>query len=143
MHRLFGLLLFVCAGTLVAATPPPPALSQAKAAVAHLPLRFEENRGQWDASVRFTARSAGPNLQLTARGPAFRVGSSGVEIALVHGNRSPVIEPLDRMAATTNYMVGPRSRWHTGIANYARVRYQSVYPGIDVVYYGNQNQLEY
>ena len=40
-------------------------------------------------------------------------------------------------------MVGPRTQWHTGIANYARVRYQSVYPGIDVVYYGNQNQLEY
>jgi hypothetical protein len=143
MHRLFGLSLLVCAGTLFAATPPEPAIPQAKAAMARLPLRFEENRGQWDASVRFTARSAGPNLQLTAQGPAFQVGSSRVEIGLVHGNRSPVIEPLDRLPATTNYMVGPRSRWHTGIANYARVRYQSVYPGIDVVYYGNQNQLEY
>ena len=143
MHRLFGLLLFVCAGTLFAAAPPEPAIPQAKAAMARLPLRFEENRGQWDASVRFTARSAGPNLQLTARGPAFPVGPSRVEIGFVHGNASPVIQPLERMAATTNYMVGPRTRWHTGIANYARVRYQAVYPGIDVVYYGNQNQLEY
>jgi hypothetical protein len=143
MHRLFGLLLFVCAGTLFAAAPPEPAIPQAKAAMARLPLRFEENRGQWDASVRFTARSAGPNLQLTARGPAFLVGPSRVEIGFVHGNPSPVIQPLDRMATTTNYMVGPRSRWHTGIANYGRVRYQGVYPGIDVVYYGNQNQLEY
>ena len=40
-------------------------------------------------------------------------------------------------------MVGPRSQWRTGIANFARVRYQSVYPGVDVVYYGNENQLEY
>ena len=40
-------------------------------------------------------------------------------------------------------MVGPRSQWRTGIANFARVRYQGVYPGIDVVYYGNENQLEY
>ena len=47
------------------------------------------------------------------------------------------------MPAATNYLVGARSQWHTGVANYARVRYQSVYPGIDVVYYGNQNQLEY
>ena len=54
MHRLFGLLLFVCAGTLFAAAPPEPAIPQAKAAMARLPLRFEENRGQWDASVRFT-----------------------------------------------------------------------------------------
>jgi hypothetical protein len=143
MHRQFGLLLFVCAGTLFAAAPPEPALPQAEAAMARLPLRFEENRGQWDASVRFTARSAGPNLQLTARGPVFPVGTSPVEISLVHANPSPVIEPLDRMPVATNYMVGARSRWHSGVANYSRVRYHGVYPGIDVVYYGNQNQLEY
>ena len=111
--------------------------------MARLPLRFEQNGGQWDPAVRFTARSKGSNLQLTAHGPAFQVGSSRVEIGLAHGNPSPVIEPLDRLPATTNYMVGPRSQWRTGIANFARVRYQGVYPGIDVVYYGNQNQLEY
>ncbi|MCX6627301.1 MAG: SBBP repeat-containing protein, partial [Candidatus Solibacter sp.] len=61
----------------------------------------------------------------------------------VPGGASPVIEPLNQLPAVTNYLVGSRSQWHTGIANYARVRYQSVYPGIDVVYYGNQNQLEY
>jgi len=143
MHRLFGLSLFVCAGTLFAAAPPEPAIPQAKAAMARLPLRFEENRGQWDPSVRFTARFGGANLQLTARGPAFLVGSTRVEIGLVHASASPVIEPLDQLPAATNYLVGSRSQWHTGIANYARVRYQSVYPGIDVFYYGNQNQLEY
>jgi hypothetical protein len=134
--------MIVCAGTLFAA-PPESAIPPAKAATARLSLRFEENRGQWDASVRFTARSNGTNLQLTARGPAFLVGSSRVAIDLVHGNTAPAIQPLDRLPAITNYMVGPRSQWHTGIANYARVRYQGVYPGIDVVYYGNQNQLEY
>ena len=93
--------------------------------------------------MRFTARSNGANLQLTALGPAFLVGSSRVEIDLFHGSAAPAIQPLDRLPAITNYMVGARSQWHTGIANYARVRYQAVYPGIDVVYYGNQNQLEY
>jgi hypothetical protein len=135
--------LFVCAGTLFAAAPPEPAIPQAKAAMARLPLRFEQNRGQWDPSVRFTARSAGANLQLTAHGPAFLVGPSRVEIGMVHASPSPVIEPLDQLPAATNYLVGSRSQWHTGIANYARVRYRSVYPGIDVVYYGNQNRLEY
>jgi hypothetical protein len=108
-----------------------------------LPLRFEENRGQFDSAVRFMAKSAGGKLQFTARGPEFLVGSSPVEIGLVHGNASPKVEPLDRMPAVTNYMVGPRDQWHSGIANFARVRYQQVYPGIDVVYYGTQNQLEY
>lgn len=111
--------------------------------MARLPLRFEENRGQADPSVRFTARSSGPNLLLTDRGPVFRVGSNKVEIGLVHGNTKPAIEPLDRLPAVTNYMVGPRDQWRQGVGNYARVRYREVYPGIDVVYYGTQNQLEY
>jgi Beta-propeller repeat len=143
MHRLFGFALFACAGSLFAAAPPEPGIPQAKAAMSRLPLRFEENRGQWDPAVRFTARSAGANLQLTAHGPVFLVGPSRVEIGLAHASPSPVIEPLDRLPAATNYLVGARDQWHPGVANYARVRYQSVYPGIDVVYYGNQNQLEY
>jgi hypothetical protein len=111
--------------------------------MARLPLRFEENHGQWKPTVRFTARSAGSNLELTTRGPAFLVGKRRVEIGLVHGNTRPAIEPLDRLPAVTNYMVGPREQWHTGVANYARVQYRGVYPGIDVVYYGTGNQLEY
>ena len=66
----------------------------------------EENRGQWDASVRFTARSNGVNLQLTDRGPAFLVGSSRVQIDLVHASASPVIQPLGKLPAATNYLVG-------------------------------------
>ena len=143
MSRLSGFAFLLCAGSLFAAAPPAPSTPQAKAAMAGLPLRFEENRGQWDPSVRFTARSNGVNLQLTDRGPAFLVGSSHVEIGLVHASTTPVIQPLEKLPAATNYLVGARSQWHTGVANYARVRYQSVYPGIDVVYYGNQNQLEY
>ena len=34
-------------------------------------------------------------------------------------------------------------RWRTGIATYGKVHYSDVYPGIDVVYYGNQGQLEH
>lgn len=33
--------------------------------------------------------------------------------------------------------------WHTGIPNYAKVRYANVYPGVDLIHYGNQRQLEY
>jgi hypothetical protein len=111
--------------------------------MARLPLRFEENRGQADPAVRFTARSSGPNLLLTDRGPVFRVGAKAVEIGLVHGNSKPAIEGLDRLPAVTNYMVGPRKDWRAGVGNFARVRYREVYPGIDVVYYGTDNQLEY
>src|SRR5215831_6027884 len=143
MLRLFGFALFLCGGPLIAAATPDPVIPQANTPMARLPLRFEQNAGQWAPSVRFTARSKGANLQLTAHGPVFQVGSSRVALTLAHGNSSPVIEPLDRLPATTNYMVGPRTQWRTGIANFSRVRYQAVYPGIDLIYYGNQNQLEY
>ena len=50
-------------------------------------------------------------------------------------------EPLQ---GTANYIVGnDPAKWHTSVPTYARVRYASVYPGVDLVYYGNQRQLEY
>jgi hypothetical protein len=142
MLRLFGVSVLICAA-LPAAVPPDPSLLPAGAALARVPLRFEENRGQWDSKVRYMARSASGDLQLTARGAAFRVGSAPVGITFVHSAGSPSIEPLDPQATRTNYMIGPRSQWHTGVANYGRVRYHGVYPGIDVLYYGNNRQLEY
>ncbi|MFB3132946.1 MAG: SBBP repeat-containing protein, partial [Rhodothermales bacterium] len=44
-----------------------------------------------------------------------------------------------------NYFIGrDRSKWRTGVPHYARIRYEGVYPGIDLVFYGtNQRQLEY
>ena len=44
----------------------------------------------------------------------------------------------------TNYLIGrDRKQWHTDVGNYQRVRYTEVYPGVDLVYYGDQRQLEY
>ena len=111
--------------------------------MSRLPLRFEENRGQFHPAVRYTARAGGYNLQLTDRGPAFLLGNQRVEISMVHANPAPGLEGVDRMAAPTNYFVGPRQQWHTGVANYARVRYRAVYPGVDILYYGNHGHLEY
>ena len=47
------------------------------------------------------------------------------------------------MAVRTDYMVGQRGQWHTGVANFARIRYRDVYPGVDIVFYGKGSQLEY
>jgi hypothetical protein len=57
---------------------------------------------------------------------------------------SPEIEGLDRLPGISNYFIGnDPKKWHTNIPNYSRVQYHNVYPGIDLVYYGNQGQLEY
>ncbi len=43
-----------------------------------------------------------------------------------------------------NYFVGNDSKkWHAGVPTYGKVSYTGVYPGIDLVFYGNQSQLEY
>jgi hypothetical protein len=114
-----------------------------KSVIAKVPLRFEQNQGQFGKDVRYIARSGGNDLFLTDRGASFQMGSQRVTLRLVHANASPRIEALDKLATKTNYMVGHRDQWHTDISNYARVRYHEVYPGVNVIYYGKQGQIEY
>jgi hypothetical protein len=67
-----------------------------------------------------------------------------VRMRLVGANKDAQIAGLEQQPGTTNYFLGNDPRdWRTNVANYGKVRYSSVYPGIDVVYYGNQRQLEY
>jgi hypothetical protein len=123
---------------------PDPRLQQAQTALERLPLRFEANQGQWDPAILYTARAAGYRLLLTEHGPSLALpGGKNVDIGLAGSNAAPQIEALDRLPVRTNYFIGRRDRWRGDIPNYARVRYRGVYPGIDAVYYGNQNELEY
>jgi hypothetical protein len=118
--------------------------AQAKAALAGLPLHFEENRGQWKSPVRYAARANGYLVALTADGATLAVGGGRhIEMTLEHANRGARIQPEQRLKLRTDYYIGERSHWHAGIASFARVRYGGVYPGIDLVYYGTESQLEY
>ena len=51
---------------------------------------------------------------------------------------------LDELPGKSNYFIGnDPKKWRTNVPSYARVKYEGVYPGVDLVYYGNQRQLEY
>jgi hypothetical protein len=149
MLRLSRFATLVCSASMLAAAgrsvdSNAAALAQARSAMAQLPLRFEANLGQMNSEVRYAARSGGVTLVLTSQGPSFRLpGARRVDVSLLKSNRAPEIEALDRSAARIDSYVGGRDRWRTHIPSYARVRYRSVYPGVDVEYYGNQGQLEY
>ncbi len=53
-------------------------------------------------------------------------------------------EGLDRLPGVTNRLIGSDpSRWEIGVAQYSRLRYRDVYPGIDLIFYGNDQQLEF
>ncbi len=67
-----------------------------------------------------------------------------VRMMLVGANPAPRVMGLSPLRAKVNYFKGNNPQdWHTGIPTYAKVRYEKVYPGIDLVFYGNQQQLEY
>jgi hypothetical protein len=127
-----------------------------------LPLSFEANRGQFDPAVAFAARGAGYALLLTVDGPQLQLQYTNQDPAqfaagerpqlqatmlrtqLVGGNREARISGESPSAATSHYLAGRDSTvWHTDVPNYGRVRYSAVYPGIDLVYHGDQQQMEY
>ncbi|MGB8031798.1 MAG: hypothetical protein WCF30_19265 [Terracidiphilus sp.] len=59
---------------------------------------------------------------------------------------SSAVKPTgdQQLPGTVNYFISSDpAKWRTGIATYARVRYRGIYPGVDLLYYGNQRQLEY
>lgn len=117
-----------------------------KAAVADYtrPISFEPNRGQTDKQVDFLARGAGYGLFLSRGKAVMAFKNVAVRMSPVGANASPNAEALDPQSSQSNYFIGNvPENWHTNIANYAKVRYRNVYSGIDLIYYGNQRQLEY
>ena len=67
-----------------------------------------------------------------------------VRMKLVGANPQAKVSGLDELPGKSNYFIGnDAKKWRTNVANYAKVKYANVYPGVDLVYYGNQRQLEY
>ena len=131
-------------------TTPPDAATQAQlsAAYGQLPLSFEANQGQTDSRVNFLSRGAGYSLFLTPTKAVLSLKqgdtSNVVGMKLVGANPASRAVGLDKQAGVSNYLIGnDPSKWHTDVPNYGKVDYQGVYRGIDLVYHGNQQQLEY
>jgi hypothetical protein len=136
-----------------------------------IPLSFEANQGQADKTVRFLSSGSGYSLFLTdstavlaltkpevsnakphqtiADGikatSALRPGKTDVvRMELADANRTIHVSGVDSLPGTANYFIGnDPSKWHGGVPTFGKVKYAGVYSGIDLVYYGNQRQLEY
>ena len=107
-----------------------------------IPIAFEPNRGQAGRDAEFVARAAGYTLALRGGAAEFVARGSRVTATPLGARMSrPVAE--QQLPGTSSYLVGDRSRWQHDLPNYGRVRYPGIYPGIDLVYYGNQGALEY
>ena len=65
-------------------------------------------------------------------------------IQLVSPNPEAKILGADELPGKSNYFIGnDPKKWRTDVPTYAKVKYHEVYPGVDLVYYGNQGRLEY
>ena len=67
-----------------------------------------------------------------------------VHFEMVGANPKPIFAGLEELAGKSNYFYGSDpTKWHTNVPTFARVRYRDVYPGVDLIFYGNHGQLEY
>jgi hypothetical protein len=114
-----------------------------------MPLYFEANHGQADHSAQFLARGCDSQ---------FLISPAEAQIVLRQEAAAPVTVRMQFMGANPqaqirgdaelsgkiNYLTGnDPAQWHTGVPTFAKVRVEEIYPGMGLVYYGNQQQLEY
>ncbi len=131
-----------------------------------LPPVFEANQGQTNPQVKFLFRGRGYTAFLTSgsmilslrptnvvpitqKGDvpiASRVPASTttIQFRLTGAAKNPAVVGEGRQLGRVNYFIGNNpANWHTKVPTFGRVRYKNLYPGIDLVYYGNHEQLEY
>jgi uncharacterized protein (TIGR03437 family) len=109
---------------------------------ASLPLWFEPNLGQAHASVQFLSRS----VYLGSGKAAIHAGGEKPLVMSLAGARKGVVpEGLEPLPGITSYFIGnDPKKWRSGVPHFAKVRYKDIYPGIDLIYYGNaEGKLEY
>lgn len=144
---------------------------QAREAYGKLPLSFEANEGQFDSRVKFVSRSAGCAMYLTSTeailqlarsaepelpAPSNGIGTDRRHIPKIESSAATLRMKLlgakteakavgmDKLPGKSNWFIGnDPKRWRVNVPNYAKVKYEQIYRGVDLVYYGNQRDLEY
>lgn len=138
------------------------AQSDPRALMSGLPLMFEPNHGQdnldaADPRVKFLARGSGYVLALGSEGAIITVRGNShssrstksaqfetLRMKLVGANPKASIDATDAFASKSNYFLGnDPAKWRRAVPQFARVRYENIYPGINLVFYGNQGRLEH
>ena len=107
-------------------------------------LRKSEIRSQKSGEKSHTPEPGVASRSLKPMDNETRTQDSILAMKLIGSNPPASIAGVDELPGKTNYFIGNNpGKWRTNIANYAEVRYAGVYPGVDLVYYGHQGQLEY
>lgn len=128
-------------------------LATSAARLRGLPISFEENHGQVDSQVRYLAHAGNGTIYFEPSETVLTVLShdsqkkpelSVLRLKWIGANSSPQMSAEHPLPGKINYLIGhDPSQWHTGIPTYERVRYASLFPGVDAVFYGKGSQIEY
>src|SRR5438445_446259 len=140
---------------------------QVLAAYGKLPLSFEANQGQTEPQVKFLSRGSGYTLFLTSTEAVLMLTKTDAhakhripgEARLVEpekgaravlrmklrgANPATAVARVGELPGKSNYFVGnDPKKWRANVPTYAKIEYRDVYPGVNLVYYGNQRQLEH
>lgn len=101
-------------------------------------LVLQKPSGQSQLTTDHGRRTSGGKL--STLDPPSRT-SAILRMKLAGANPDPHVSGLGELPGRTHYFRGKDPvKWHTNIPNYARVRYQAIYPGIDLVYYGHERE---
>jgi len=126
-----------------------------------LPLSFEPNQGQADPSVKFLSRGKGYTLFLTPTEAVLRLQmsdcgkrnpqsavcnpqSSVLRMKLLGARAAAPVTGQDPLEGKVNYLIGnDQSKWQRNVPTFRGVRYDQVWPGVDMLWHGRQQELEY
>lgn len=124
-----------------------------------LPISFEPNQGQSDSQVDFIARSKGYNLLLSPTEAVINLAKSEIlntdsqrladfatqiRLSFLGANQKAKGHGIKLLPGKHHYLIGKNSnQWRNNVPSYAKIKYANIYPGIDLVYYGNEGKLEY
>ena len=122
-----------------------------------LPVFFESSQNKRTGEANFISRGDGYLLSLSPGEARFllirndvtvdkhsRSKATFLRMQFIDGNPSTEVKGYKLLPGKSNYLFGnDRKKWRTNIPHYAEVRYKGVYPGIDLVYHGSQDRLEY
>ena len=139
VHLIFPALLFGI-GAFAPENRPPRTTTHSQ-----IPLAFERNQGQSTPDVRFIARGARATLYLNNHSAKLESSAHhSLTMRWINNNSAPVISGEDRLEKQSNYFIGADpNQWTNNISNFEKVRYEKIYPGIDLLFYGNDRELEY
>jgi len=89
-------------------------------------------------------RSRSAIRQMEAAARAQKTASTTLAFNLVGASTNPQVVGEEPLPTKVNYFIGrDPKKWRTNVPAFARIRYRNVYPGIDLVYYGNNRSMEY